>query len=84
MPPPIAVAVTQIILHHVQATLPQWASVSGETVNLNRKEYKRHKDARLTFKYASVYTSGQLSPRPDHWCHLFVLRECWFRSIPSN
>jgi hypothetical protein len=46
MPPRIAVAVTQIILHHVQATLPLWASVSGETVNLNRKEYKRHKDAR--------------------------------------
>jgi hypothetical protein len=30
--PRIAIAVAQIILHHVQATLPQWASVSGEPI----------------------------------------------------
>jgi hypothetical protein len=48
--------VAQIILHHVQATLPQWSSVSGGTVNLNRKEYKRHRDARLTFNPQLVCT----------------------------
>jgi hypothetical protein len=48
-PPHIAIAVAQILLHDVQGTLPQWASVSGGTVHLNRKEHKRHKDARLKF-----------------------------------
>jgi hypothetical protein len=55
-PPRIAIAVAQIILHHVQATLPQWSSGSGGTVDLNRKEYKRHKDARLTFNPQLVCT----------------------------
>jgi hypothetical protein len=28
-PPRLAIAVAQILLHHIQGTLPQWASVSG-------------------------------------------------------
>jgi hypothetical protein len=32
-PPRLAIAVPQILLNHVQGTLPQWASVSGATVN---------------------------------------------------
>ena len=48
-PPRLAIAVAQILLHHIQERLPQWASVRGSKVSLNRKEHKRHKDARLAF-----------------------------------
>jgi hypothetical protein len=48
-PPRLAVAVAQILLHHVQGTLPQWSSVSADALCLNREEHKRHKDARLAF-----------------------------------
>jgi hypothetical protein len=54
-PPRLAIAVAQILLHHVQATLPQWASI-GEKVILNRKAHKRHKDARLIFNPQLVCT----------------------------
>lgn len=47
-PPRLAIAVAQILLHDIQGTLPQWASIR-ETVTLNRKEHKRHQDARLAF-----------------------------------
>ena len=30
-PPRLAIAVAQILLHDIQGTLPQWASVRGET-----------------------------------------------------
>jgi hypothetical protein len=65
-PPRIAIAAAQIILHHVQATLPQWSSVSGGTVNLNRKEYKRHKDARLTFNPQLVCTINWADSGPGY------------------
>jgi hypothetical protein len=55
-PPRLAIAVAQILLHRIQETLPQWASVSGDTANLNRKEHKRHKDARLAFNPQLVCT----------------------------
>lgn len=35
------------LLHHIQGALPQWSAVSGDEIILNRKEHKRHKDARL-------------------------------------
>jgi hypothetical protein len=54
-PPRLAIAVAQILLHHVQGMLPQWASV-GDTVRLNRKAHKRHKDARLAFNPQLVCT----------------------------
>jgi len=52
----LAIAVAQILLHEIQGTLPQWASVRGETVTLNRKEHKRHKNARLAFNPQHVCT----------------------------
>jgi hypothetical protein len=55
-PPRLAIAVAQILLHHVQGALPQWASVRGDKVFLNRKEHKRHKDARLAFNPQLVCT----------------------------
>ena len=45
-----------LIARNIQGTLPQWASVRGERVYLNRKEHKRHKDARLTFNPQLVCT----------------------------
>ena len=55
-PPRLSIAVAQILLHHVQGTLPQWASVSSDTVSLNRKAHKRHKDARLAFNPQLICT----------------------------
>ena len=49
MPPRLTIAVAQILLHHIQETLPQWSTVSGDTLQLNRTAHKRHKDARLAF-----------------------------------
>jgi hypothetical protein len=54
--PRLGIAVAQILLSHVQGTLPQWASVRCETVYLNRKEHKRHKDSRLAFNPQLVCT----------------------------
>lgn len=55
-PPRLAIAVSQILLHHVQGTLPQWASVKDDKVSLNRKKHKRHADARLVFNPKLVCT----------------------------
>src|SRR6266446_6523348 len=55
-PPRPAIAVAQILLHHVQDTLPQWASGCGESVVLNRERHKRHKDAQLSFNPQLVCT----------------------------
>ena len=56
IPTRLAIAVAQILLHHIQGTLPQWASVNGDTVNLNREKHKRHKDARLAFSPQLICT----------------------------
>ena len=55
-PSRLAIAVAQILLHHIQETLPQWASMRGSEVSLNRKEHKRHKDARLAFNPQLICT----------------------------
>jgi hypothetical protein len=55
-PPRLAIAVAQILLHHVQGSLPQWASVTTDKVSLNRKEHNRHKDARLAFNPQLICT----------------------------
>jgi hypothetical protein len=39
-PPRPAIAVAQILLHEIQAALPQWAA-SGETISLNRTGHTR-------------------------------------------
>ena len=51
-----SIAVAQILLHEIQESLPQWASVREEAVVLNRKEHRRHKDARLVFSPQLVCT----------------------------
>ena len=49
-PDRLQIAVAQILLHHVQDSLPQWAAITrgGELVT-NRRRHARHKDARLRF-----------------------------------
>jgi hypothetical protein len=64
-PPRHAIAVAQILLHHVQGTLPQWASV-GETILLNRKPHKRHKDALLAFNPQLVCTINWADSGPGY------------------
>jgi hypothetical protein len=54
--PRLAIAVAQIVLHEIQGSLPQWASVRDDEVVLNRKEHKRHRDARLIFNPQLVCT----------------------------
>jgi hypothetical protein len=38
-PPRLAIAVAQILLHHIQERLPQRSSVNGDAVCLNREEH---------------------------------------------
>lgn len=51
-----AIAVAHILLHEIQDTLPQWASVGESGAILNRKSHRRHKDARLVFRPQLVCT----------------------------
>ena len=49
-PDRLQIAIAQILLHHVQDRLPQWAAVTsdGEPVT-NRRRHAQHKEARLQF-----------------------------------
>ena len=62
-PSRLSVAIAQIILHHIQGTLPQCASV-GTTVRLHRKEHRRQKDARLSFNPQLVCTINWADSAP--------------------
>jgi hypothetical protein len=66
MPPRLAIVVALILLHHIQGTLPQWSSASGDTVQLNRKAHKRHKDARLAFNPQLVCTINWADSGPGY------------------
>jgi hypothetical protein len=66
MPPRLAIAVAQILLHHIQGTLPQWSSARGDTLQLNRQANKRHKDARLTFNPQLVCTINWADSGPGY------------------
>jgi hypothetical protein len=66
MPPRLAIAVAQILLHHIQGTLPQWSSASGDTLQLNRQAHKRHKDARLAFNPQLVCTINWADSGPGY------------------
>jgi hypothetical protein len=49
-PDRLQIAVAQILLHHMQDSLPQWAAISGDEILTNRKRHLRHKDALLRFQ----------------------------------
>ena len=48
-PSRLEVAVAQILLSRIQDSLPQWSAMRDDELVVNRKEHKRHKDARLNF-----------------------------------
>ena len=48
-PSRLEVAVAQILLSRIQDSLPQWSAMRDDELIVNRKEHKRHKDARLNF-----------------------------------
>jgi len=67
IPPRLEVAVAQILLHHVQGSLPQWSAAIGEEiVFLNRKEHKRHPNARLVFNPKLVCTINWADSGPGY------------------
>jgi hypothetical protein len=63
VPDRLQIAVAQIVLHHVQDSLPQWAVTTNDgTLVTNRKRHKRLKDARLHFlRGCSSRSTGRLA-----------------------
>ena len=50
VPDRLQIAVAQILLHHVQDSLPQWDAITNDgKLVTNRRRHKRHKSARLHF-----------------------------------
>jgi hypothetical protein len=50
VPDRLQIAVAQILLHHVQDSLPQWDAITNDgKLVTNRRRHKRHKGARLHF-----------------------------------
>jgi len=50
VPDRLQIAVAQILLHHVQDSLPQWAAIRSDAeLVTNRRRHARHKEARLQF-----------------------------------
>src|SRR5262245_46852941 len=61
----LQIAVAQILLHHIQDGLPQWAAITrdGELVT-NRKPHRRHEDARLQFEPRLLFASNWATQGP--------------------
>jgi hypothetical protein len=62
----IEIAVAQILLHHVQDELPQWAAVKDGELLLNRQRHRRHKDGLLPFRPQSLFSINWATSGP--WC----------------
>src|SRR5262249_10511479 len=64
-PDRLQIAVAQILLHHIQDSLPQWASITaeGELVT-NRRRHTRHKNARLQFNPQLLFTINWATSGP--------------------
>ena len=64
-PDRLQIAVAQILLHHVQDGLPQWAAITkdGELVT-NRSRHGRHKDARLRFNPKLLFSINWATSGP--------------------
>ena len=52
----LEIAVAQILLHHVQDELPQWAAVKDGELLLNRRRHQRHKGGLLPFHIHNVFS----------------------------
>ncbi len=61
----LQIVVAQILLHHVQDGLPQWAAITkdGEFVT-NRRRHGRHKDARLRFNPKLLFSINWATSGP--------------------
>src|SRR5215813_5691464 len=66
-PDRLQIAVAQILLHHVQDRLPQWAAITsdGELVT-NRRRHARHKDARLQFNPRLLFEINWATSGPGY------------------
>jgi hypothetical protein len=64
--PRIEIAVAQIVLHHVQDRLPQWAAMKGEELLLNRRRHQRHKDGRLPFHPQRLFSINWATSGPGY------------------
>jgi len=66
-PDRLQIAVAQILLHHVQDSLPQWAAITrdGELVT-NRRRFARHKDARLQFNPRLLFEINWATSGPGY------------------
>jgi hypothetical protein len=64
-PDRLQIAVAQILLHHFQDSLPQWAAITndGEVVT-NRRRHRRHKDARLQFNPRLLFSINWATSGP--------------------
>ena len=54
----------QILLHHVQDSLPQWAAVKDGELLLNRRRHRRHKDGLLPFRPQSLFSINWATSGP--------------------
>ena len=65
-PDRLQIAVAQILLHHVQDSLPQWAATTNDgTLITNRRRHKRHKGARLHFAPRLLFSINWATSGPD-------------------
>lgn len=65
-PDRLQIAVAQILLHHVQDSLPQWAAVTGDEILTNRKRHLRHKDALLRFHPQLLFAINWATSGPGY------------------
>jgi hypothetical protein len=66
VPDRLQIAVAQILLHHVQDSLPQWEPITNDgKLVTNRRRHKRHKDARLHFTPRLLFSSTGRLAVPD-------------------
>ena len=73
-PDRLQIAVAQILLHHVQDGLPQWAAVTNDgTLVTNRRRHKRHKGARLHFAPRLLFSINWATSGPGfEWPRLIT------------
>jgi hypothetical protein len=63
-PSRLQIAVAQILLHDIQARLPQWITLNGDKVLTNRSSHVRHKHGRLRFNPQLMFGINWASTAP--------------------
>jgi hypothetical protein len=62
----LEIAVAQIVLHHVQDSLPQWAAMRGDELLLNRRRHQRHKGGLLPFHPQRLFSINWATSGPGY------------------